>query len=243
MCCFADLGSATSAVYETLRRGIAVSRVELLDVTAIRAINSYAGSDFLEHHTLIFEVAGSSAAVAEQLASVREIVATCGAAETRTATDPEGIDRIWQARHMALPASEALVRGSSSWSTDVCVPISDLADSILAAYDDIEKHGVIATIVGHVGDGNFHLAMILPPDDPDAVERATRVNEGLVERAIAVGGTCSGEHGIGRGKRESLRRQYGSSIDVMKRIKDALDPDGILNPGAVLPDAEAPPQS
>jgi D-lactate dehydrogenase (cytochrome) len=234
LCSFAELGPAGAAVYEVLRRGIAVSRVELLDAKTMNAINRYAGTSFQEDHTIIFEVAGSEAVVSEQLNLINAVVAEHDATQVRQACEPESIKRVWEARHQALPASQALVEGSSCWATDVCVPISELADSIVAAHRDIEEQGVIAPIVGHVGDGNFHLSIILPPGDSEALERSRRVNDALVRRAIAVGGTCSGEHGIGRGKREALRLQYGPSIEVMASIKRALDPDGILNPGAVF---------
>jgi D-lactate dehydrogenase (cytochrome) len=234
LCSFAELGPASSAVYEVLRRGIAVSRVELLDAATMNAINRYAGTSFQEDHTVIFEVAGSDTVVAEQLSLINEVVGAHDASNVRHASDPQSIEAVWQARHQALPASQALIEGSSCWATDVCVPISELADSILAAHRDIEEQGLLAPIVGHVGDGNFHLSIILPPGDEQALERSQRVNDALVRRAIAVGGTCSGEHGIGRGKREALRLQYGPAVAVMARIKRALDPDGILNPGAVF---------
>lgn len=232
--CFPDLKSATNAVYQTLRRSIALSRVELVDAMSAMAINRYNKSALREADTLIFEVSGSRSQVLEKLREISEVSMSCGAYEAEPELDLNRIESIWQIRHTALPASAALVEGASTWSTDVCVPISRLAECVVATQIDVEKSGLLAPIVGHVGDGNFHLAIVLPPGDLVAIETARDLNARLVERAIAMDGTCSGEHGIGRGKRESLRLQYGPAVETMTRIKFALDPSSLLNPGAVL---------
>lgn len=236
ICAFPDLASATAVVYRALKSEIPISRVELIDDASMVAINRYTGSSFAETPTLVFEVQGSAAAVADELRTLSAMARDLGATDVDSSDDPVAIDRIWRARHDALPASAALLEGAHTWSTDVCVPISRLAECIAQTQADVEASGLLAPIVGHVGDGNFHLAFVLIPGDDDAFARAVSVNERLIERALAMDGTCSGEHGIGRGKKHSLRAEHADLLPVMAAIKTALDPHHILNPGAMLDD-------
>jgi D-lactate dehydrogenase (cytochrome) len=157
-----------------------------------------------------------------------------GGRDFEWATRLEDRQRLWQARHNAHYAGLALRPGCRSWATDVCVPISRLAECILETKQDIERSGLLAPIVGHVGDGNFHLAFIVDPDDETEMARATALNERMIERALAMGGTCTGEHGIGYGKMNFLVSEHGEAVSVMRTIKKALDPDNIMNPGKML---------
>ena len=158
-------------------------------------------------------------------------MAVCG---FRWSTRPEDRNRLWQARHDAYYAALSLRPGCKGWTTDVCVPISALAECIRATQDDIAESGLLAPIVGHVGDGNFHLLMLLDPDDPAEMKKAQAVNKRLVRRAIAMGGTCTGEHGVGYGKIDSVAEEHGEAVNVMAAIKRALDPQNIMNPGKVV---------
>ncbi len=239
VCGFPSVAAATRVVHAALKREVPISRVELADTAQIAAINRFTGSAFPEAPTLLFEVQGGPAAVAEDLALLRTLAEAAGAVGIRTAAEPAEIEAIWQARTDALPAAEALVPGSSTWSTDVCVPISRLAECIEATIADVESAGLLAPIVGHVGDGNFHLAIVLPEGDEATWERALAVNERLVARALAMDGTCTGEHGIGVGKVHSLELEHGDSLAAMRAIKDALDPLHLLSPGSVLAEASA----
>lgn len=234
ICAFPALENCTSVVLATLQAGVPISRVELLDDVTVDAVNRYSGLGLPVRPTLIFEFEGSPAGVADQAAIVRELVELHGGTGWDYASDPERIGRIWAARHDALPAYAALVPGSSTWPTDVCVPISRLAECITLTKEDTDSHGVLAPIVGHVGDGNFHLAFVLPPGDDAAVAAAAAANDRLVARALSMGGTCTGEHGIGKGKIGSLAKEHATAMPVMAAIKQALDPQGILNPGKVL---------
>jgi D-lactate dehydrogenase (cytochrome) len=235
ICGFADLGAAARVVQVALKSGVPISRVELLDETTVDAVNRFAGLTLPIVPTLLFEFEGSSPRlVREQAAEIEAIAAELGSIGFEVADDPAGMARLWQARHDALPAYCALVPGSVTWSTDVCVPVSRLAECITLTAQDTSDAGVLAPIVGHVGDGNFHLAFVLVPGDDEAYAKASAVNERLVERALAMGGTCTGEHGIGTGKVHSLAQEHPTGVPVMALLKNALDPTGILNPGKVL---------
>ncbi|PYI66544.1 FAD-binding oxidoreductase [Arthrobacter livingstonensis] len=234
ICSFPTLEACTAVVLATLTSGVPISRVELLDDVTVDAVNRYSGLGLPVLPTLIFEFEGSPSAVAEQSGTVRGLAARHGGTGWDYADDPERIGRIWRARHDALPSYAALVPGSSTWSTDVCVPISRLAECITLTKADTDAHGVLAPIVGHVGDGNFHLAFVLPPGDEGALAAAAAINGRLVDRALSMGGTSTGEHGIGLGKTASLAKEHASALPAMAAIKHALDPRGILNPGKVL---------
>lgn len=231
---FPTLGAAVSSVSAAIAAGVPLSRIELLDDVMVGAMNSYSDLSLMEAPTLLVEFEGGPASVAEHVDRFEAIASGRGALGYEFAADPRRRDELWQARHDALPAAAALRPGSSTWSTDVCVPISRLADCIEETQADIAAEGVLAPIAGHVGDGNFHLAFVLDTAVTAEREAAQAVNERLVRRAVAMGGTCTGEHGIGTGKRAALRLEHGEGVRVMEAIKAALDPRQLLNPGKVL---------
>jgi D-lactate dehydrogenase (cytochrome) len=234
---FPDIANAVDTVITTIQMGIPVARIELLDALALKAINRYSKTTLAEAPTLFFEFHGSPTAVAEQARAVQDIAAGYGGMNFQWATHPEDRSRLWQARHDAYYACVGLQPGWRSLTTDVCVPISRLAECIAATMADIAASGLTAPLVGHVGDGNFHLLVLADPDDAVAVERARALSNRLVERAIDMEGTCTGEHGIGLGKRKYMPLEHGeAALAVMRSIKNALDPDNLLNPGKVLPD-------
>lgn len=232
---FSTLGGAVETVIGIIQSGVPVARIELLDTIAIKACNAYARLTLPEMPTLFIELHGSPAAVAEQRMMMAAIGAGNGAGELVLAGDADAQRHLWRARHAALPAARALVPGAVTWSTDICVPISRLAAAIEAAHEAIDRAGLIAPILGHVGDGNYHVFFVLKPDDAEGWRRARAVNEGMIDFALFVGGTCTGEHGIGIGKREALVREHGDgAVDLMRRIKDAIDPLGVMNPGKIF---------
>ncbi|WP_392507972.1 FAD-binding oxidoreductase [Naumannella halotolerans] len=236
ICSLDSISDATAVVQQALTREVPLARVELIDDITMGAINAWTGSEFVVAPTVIFEVTGSRLAVQENVELLGDLARSVGATGIRIATDPTEVAEIWSARAQVLPSTAALVPGARTWSTDVCVPISRLAECIALTQADVAETGILAPIVGHVGDGNFHLAIVLPPDDPEARERAGLVNERLIDRALSMGGTCTGEHGIGVGKVAALAREHHDALPVMQLIKDALDPRHILNPGVILTD-------
>ncbi|MEA2782525.1 MAG: hypothetical protein QOK29_4069 [Rhodospirillaceae bacterium] len=231
---FPTLGDAVNTVIQTIQSGIPVARIELLDEVQMDAINRYAKLDYAVRPTLFFEFHGSERGVVEQVESVQAIAAEFGADGFRWASRPEDRSRLWEARHNAYYAALALRPGAKGWPTDVCVPISRLADCILETKRDIAESKLLAPIVGHVGDGNFHLTFIIDPNDPAEMAAAHVVNDRMVARALAMGGTCTGEHGIGSGKIACLEAEHGDAVETMRLIKRALDPDNRMNPGKVL---------
>ncbi len=234
VCPFPDMESAVNAVILTIQSGIPVARIELLDEAQMDAVNKYSGLDYALAPTLFFEFHGSDAGVREQVENVKAIAADFGADDFQWATRPEDRNKLWQARHDAYYAAIALRPGCKGIATDVCVPISRLADCILETRRDIEAEGLCAPIVGHVGDGNFHVIFVVDPDKPEEMETAKRVNERMVMRAIAMEGTCTGEHGVGYGKIDFLTAEHGEALSAMRAIKLALDPLNIMNPGKIL---------
>jgi len=234
VCAFPDMKAAVDSVILTIQSGIPVARIELLDDVQMDAINRYAKFDYAVLPTLFFEFHGTEAGVAEQAAMVKAIAADAGGSDFRWATRPEDRSKLWEARHNAYYAALALRPGAKGWATDVCVPISRLADCILETKDDVARSGVLAPLVGHVGDGNFHLVYIIDPDDAAEVERAAALNERMVHRALAMGGTCTGEHGVGYGKMHFLAAEHGDAVSVMRMLKTALDPANIMNPGKIV---------
>jgi D-lactate dehydrogenase (cytochrome) len=236
VCAFATVAAAVDTVIATIQSGIPVARVELLDAVQMRACIAHAG---LEGHsavpTLFFELHGAPAGVEEQAAAVVGLARDHDATQVHRASTPEERSRLWQARHDAYYAALALRPGAAAWATDVCVPISRLAECVVATSDEIAASGLLAPIVGHVGDGNFHCLFLLDPNAPDEWRTARELNERMVQRALAVGGTCSGEHGVGLGKIASVAKEVGADgLAVIRKIKLALDPAGLLNPGKIL---------
>ena len=235
VCGFASMEGAVRTVITTMQLGIPVARIELMDETQVDAVNRYSRLDYPVVPTLLFEFHGTSQqAVTEHATTVQEIAAEHGGSNFRWATTPEDRTRLWQARHNTFYAALALRPGAKAWVTDVCVPISALAACVLDTRRDIEETGLIAPLVGHAGDGNFHLVILLNPEDAEELARVSAFNTRLVRRALAMGGTSTGEHGIGMGKIGYLAEEHGEAVDVMKAVKRALDPDNRMNPGKIF---------
>ncbi len=233
-CSYPDLRSAVDTVIQVIQLGVPIGRVELLDERQVQACNQYSKLDLPVAPTLFYEFHGSPQAVDEQIATVRAVSADNGGQDFAWAETPEERTRLWQARHDAWWAARALRTGCEGMPTDVCVPISRLAEAVLAARADVDELGLTAPMCGHVGDGNFHLCVVLDPADADEMRRAAELYDRLVRRAIEMEGTCTGEHGIGYGKLEYLRQERGASMRVLAALKRALDPRNIMNPGKVV---------
>ena len=235
VCSFPDIQSAVQAVIETIQFGASVARIELLDEVQMDAINRYSKTDYLIAPTLFFEFHGSSeSGVSEQAEFVRSIAAEHGAQGFQWATRLEDREKLWEARHAAYYAALALRPGAKGLATDACVPISRLADCILETQEDNRKAPFPAALVGHVGDGNFHCVYVFNPEDEAELHEAKRLSERMATRAIAAGGTCTGEHGVGSGKMKYLEAEHGLALEVMRTIKRALDPDNRMNPGKMV---------
>jgi D-lactate dehydrogenase (cytochrome) len=235
VCPFPSVEAACSAVIATIQMGIPVARIELVNQLQMRGMIAYSKLDYPESPCLFVEFHGSDAGVAEQAESFGEIVAEYGGGPFISATAAEERAKLWKARHDAYWSSQTLRPGAKGLSTDVCVPISRLAECIAATEADIAEHGLIAPIVGHVGDGNFHVLVLMDVNDPREIEATEAFVDRLNARAIAMDGTCSGEHGIGQGKIAFVREEHGHGTDIMRTIKQALDPLNIMNPGKILP--------
>ncbi len=231
---FETLEGAVNTVIATIQSGIPVARIELLDEVQMDAVNRYSKLNYAVLPTLFFEFHGTEVGVAEQVEMVAGIAGELGGSDFSWARQAEDRAKLWQARHDAYYAVLALRPGAKGWATDVCVPISRLAECILETKRDIRASNLLAPIVGHVGDGNFHLTFIIDPDDPEEMRRAEALNDRMVTRALAMGGTCTGEHGIGTGKMKFLQAEHGDAVAVMRQIKLALDPGNIMNPGKIL---------
>jgi len=234
VCPFPTLQSAIDTVILTIQSGIPVARIEILDATMMDAVNRYSKLDYPCQPTLFFEFHGSAAAVAEQAERVGEIAREQGAGDFVWAVRPEERSRLWHARDNTLYSAMALRPGSRALITDVCVPISRLAECMLATRDDIDCSGLTVCIVGHVGDGNFHLLILVDPEDDGEISRAKALHDRMVMRALALEGTCTGEHGIGTGKIAFLQAELGDAVAVMRQIKHALDPHDLMNPGKIF---------
>lgn len=235
-CAFPDVVAAVNTVIQTIQLGIPIARIELVDALTVQAINRYSKTTLREVPMLFFEFHGSEAGVEEQARTVQDIAREHGGLDFEWASRPEDRSRLWAARHDVYFASLNLRPGSRGITTDVCVPISRLADCVAATRAEIDASGFIAPIVGHVGDGNFHTVILVDPDSPDEIDRAEALNHRIVRRALEMGGTCTGEHGIGLGKQAFMLEEHGAAaIDAMRLIKQALDPDDLLNPGKILP--------
>ena len=233
-CGFPTIEDAVNTVILTIQSGVPVARIELLDEAQIAAINKYSKLDYRIAPTLFFEFHGTPAGVAEQAEAVEAIADEHGGADFRWATTPEDRSKLWQARHDAYYAALALRPGSKGWATDVCVPISRLAECISETKRDLAGSSIPSALVGHVGDGNFHIVFMIDPNRPEEIAEASRLNDSMVARALAMEGTSTGEHGVGYGKMEHLVSEIGEGVSVMRAIKRALDPANILNPGKIV---------
>ena len=233
-CAFPDVASAVRTVIQTIQLGVPVARIELLDTLTVQAVNRYSKTLLRESPMLFFEFHGSPTGVEEQAQTVQELARDNGGLDFEWATRPEDRTRLWQARHDVLFACLNLLPGSRGITTDVCVPISRLAEAITATQAEIDASGMIAPIVGHVGDGNFHVVILTEPDKPEQVHAAEALGRRIVERALQLDGTCTGEHGIGIGKKDFLLAEHGEGVAVMASLKAALDPLGLMNPGKVI---------
>ncbi|AFK02745.1 FAD linked oxidase domain protein [Emticicia oligotrophica DSM 17448] len=235
VCSFPSVELAVNTAIKTIQRGIPISKIELLDDAMMRAINLYSALGYAEKPTLFLEFAGSEIELKEQIKKVEEITQQHEVLEFLWETSEENRKKLWRARTDAAPASVALREGGKLMSTDVCVPISKLAKCIVDTQIDIKESNILAPILGHVGDGNFHLTIVVSADDADEFERAKALNERLVTRALEMGGTCTGEHGIGVGKLHYMKAEHGEALNLMWTIKKAIDPQNIMNPGKLLP--------
>jgi D-lactate dehydrogenase (cytochrome) len=236
LCAFPGIDQAVNTVIQTIQMGVPIARIEMMDALAITAINRHGKLQMRETPTLFFEFHGSPRSVEEQVETLRTLAMENGGMDFDYAEKPEERSRLWQARHDSLYAALALRPGSRSITTDVCVPISRLADCIVETRLDLERTGLQAPLVGHVGDGNFHLFLLVNPEDADEIERAESFAQRLAARAIRMEGTCTGEHGIGIGKREFMILEHGEpAVAIMRAIKKALDSQDLMNPGKILP--------
>ncbi|SMX24832.1 FAD-binding oxidoreductase [Boseongicola aestuarii] len=233
-CSFPSVEAACNAVIATIQMGVPVARIELLDALQVKACNAYSKLNLPETPLLLLEFHGSDAGVAEQAKTFGEIARDVGGTGFAWTTSPEERTKLWQARHDVYWAALAYRPGAEVVATDVCVPISRLAECVTKAQAKTDELGLVAPIVGHVGDGNFHTSLLVMKDDPDEMARGRAYVSWLNQTAIAMEGTCTGEHGIGQGKRAYLEAELGASTDVMRAIKVAIDPDNIMNPGKIF---------
>lgn len=231
---FPNLEDAVQTVIETIQLGIPIARIELLDDKMMNAINNYSKTDYPEEYTLFLEFHGTDVSVADQTETVQMIAESYGSGSFQWTVHAEERNKLWQARHDAAYAAKMMRPNAQIWATDVCVPISRLAECIMETKLDIEESNLLAPIVGHVGDGNFHLVLVVDHNDPEEEDRAQSLHERMVMRALEMEGTCTGEHGIGYGKMDFLVAEHGEAISVMRNIKQALDPDNIMNPGKIV---------
>lgn len=235
VCNFPTMHDAVQCVIQTIQLGVPVARVELLDRNAVMASNRYSKLTLRETPLLLFEFHGSVTGVKEQAETVQEIAKDCGGMDFEWAERPEDRNRLWTARHNAYFAGLQLRPGCKASTTDVCVPMSRLAECIDAATKELEAASFPSTIVGHVGDGNFHVLMLVDPDSASEWEESERINHNLVRQAIQADGTCTGEHGIGLHKMQFMQEEHGEdALDLMRALKTAFDPNNILNPGKII---------
>lgn len=235
ICSFPDVQSACNATITAMQLGIPLARVELMDAGCMQAINRYAKSSYPESPLLLLEFHGTEQSVRENAEMFGEITTDAGGSNFAWVTSAEERTKLWKARHEVYFALSAWVPGKQAIANDACVPISRLAECVAETERDVEQAGLFGPVLGHVGDGNFHVGIFVDPDDLDEVSRAEGVIERLALRALAMDGTCTGEHGIGQGKQHFLRLEHGIGVDVMEMIKRAIDPDNIMNPAKVLP--------
>ncbi len=231
---FTSITNAIEAVPAILQAGIPIARVELVDTESIRQVNAYSETDYAELPTLFLEFHGNEAGLAQDVAFTEEIVADFGCKEILFETETASRNRLWEARHNAAYAYTHGFPGKQMMLTDVCVPISKLADAVVFAREELDRTGLEGGIVGHVGDGNFHVLLMIDHENDEELKIADKYNETIVRRALACGGTCTGEHGVGVGKQKYQRDEHGAAYDVMLKIKQVLDPENLLNPGKLI---------
>jgi D-lactate dehydrogenase (cytochrome) len=234
VCSFETIGGAVETVVQAIQLGIPLARVEILDDVQMKAVNAWSNLDYAELTTLFFEFHGSVRHVEEQVELVSALAAANGGGAFRWSNLPEERSKLWAARHQAYYAATGLRKGAIGWPTDVCVPISRLAECIGETKRDLETATIPAPILGHVGDGNFHVIFVLDPNRPEELAEAERLNRRLIRRALSMDGTCTGEHGIGLGKQDWLLEELGEAVDVMRTLKRALDPKNLFNPGKIF---------
>ncbi len=234
VCGFESLEGAITTVVQAIQVGVPLARVEILDDMQIRAVNAWSKLGLPEVTTLFFEFHGSPNGVAEQVEMVSALAADNGGGDFAWSNLPEERAKLWKARHEAYYAAVALRPGAVGWTTDVCVPISRLPECITATKHDLAGASMPATILGHVGDGNFHVIFAMDPNSPDELREVKAINDRLVARALDMDGTCTGEHGIGLGKQDWLVKELGDAVDVMRVLKRALDPKNLFNPGKIF---------
>ena len=235
ICAFPDMGSAVTAVMETIQMGIPMARIEFVDAATAQAFTAYSGMEMAQAPHLLVEFHGSPESVAQDAERFGEIVAEHGASPFQWSAREEERRALWALRHNGYYAILASRKGARAVVTDMCVPISRLATAVEETQADIAQSGVPGPILGHVGDGNFHAILLIDPDKPEELEEAKRLSHRMAERALALGGTCTGEHGVGLGKMAYMQAEHGDGWQVMGQIKQALDPKGIMNPGKLVP--------
>jgi D-lactate dehydrogenase (cytochrome) len=234
VCGFDTLEGAVATVVQAIQLGVPLARVEILDAAQMRAVNRWSKLSYPEVTTLFFEFHGTPSHVEEQVATIRDLAGGNGGGVFQWSNLPEERSRLWRARHEAYYAAVNVRPGAIGWATDVCVPISRLVECIAETRADLDRSTIPAAILGHVGDGNFHVVFSIDPKAPDEMRQVERLNRLMVERALAMDGTCTGEHGVGLGKQDWLVAELGEAVDVMRTIKRALDPHDLFNPGKIF---------
>ena len=234
VCAFPSAGAAVTTVIEALQSGLTPARAEYLDAVQMGAVNRAFGLDYAVADSLFLEFHGGPDDVSRQAEALGELATANGGSDFRWETEPEARDRLWKARHQAGLAALSLRPGAVPWSTDVCVPISRLAQCVMETRADLDSAPFPGTMLGHVGDGNFHAILLLNRDDPSEMAAAAAFDARLVQRALAMDGTCTGEHGVGLGKQGALIDELGGAVGLMRAVKQALDPDGLMNPGKIF---------
>lgn len=236
VCAFDTIGDAVRAVTDTIQMGIPMARIEFVDAATVQVFNEYAGAGMVEAPHLLVEFHGSESAVAEDAGTFGEIVGDHGGHGFKWAADAEERKALWTLRHNAYWAIVNARADTRAVVTDICVPISRLAEAVEATQADLEEHNIRGPILGHVGDGNFHSILLFDPADPAELERVKAASDRMVQRALEMGGTATGEHGIGVGKKAFMEREHGEGWQVMGQLKAALDPGNLFNPGKLVPD-------
>lgn len=234
VCAFETVDSAVQTVISTIQMGIPMARIELLDTASVEAVNAYGALNLPEQPHLLVEFHGSDASVAEDAETLKDIATDCGGLGFEWATKTEDRNKLWRVRHDAYVAIKQMKPGATAVVTDVCVPISNLAKAIEETQLDIAESPIDGPILGHVGDGNFHAILLINPENPSDLRVAKDLSKRMAERALSLGGTVTGEHGVGMGKLEFMSAEHGDAWDVMRMIKQAMDPQSIMNPGKMI---------